>query len=216
MNLSRESLEAALDHLRAAPSDHGALRYVVARPHPGERVVLAEGRLDVEMGLVGDSWKARGSRHTPDGDAEQSKQVTVMNVRVAELVAGGAQRLPLCGDQLYVDLDLSVENVPAGSFLAVGDAVLQVSPEPHLGCKKFVARFGSEAMRFVNSRLGRQLRLRGVNTSVVVAGTVRPGDVMRKVTAPAVPLMRRPAPAQVRGPVPAPAASAPTPLSPRG
>jgi hypothetical protein len=216
MHPPRESLEAALDHLRSAPRDGGELRFVVARPRQGERVVLAEGRLDVDEGLVGDNWKARGSRQTPDGSAVPGMQVTVMNVRVAELVAGGVERLPLCGDQLYVDLDLSVDNLPAGSLLSVGDAVLQVSSEPHLGCKKFVARFGTDAMRFVNSRVGRQLRLRGMNTRVVVPGTVRPGDVVRKVVAPAVPVMRRPASARVSAPAPASAATAPTPASSRG
>ena len=103
-----------------------------------------------------------------------------MNARVAELVAGGTERMPLAGDQLYVDLDLSVDNLPAGSMLAVGQAVLRVSEAPHLGCAKFVERFGAEAMRFVNSRLGRQLRLRGMNTRIVVPGTVQIGDAAVK------------------------------------
>ena len=103
-----------------------------------------------------------------------------MNVRVAELVAGGTDRMPLAGDQLYIDLDLSVENLPPGSLLAVGQAVLQVSQAPHLGCAKFVERFGAEAMRFVNSRVGRQLRLRGMNACVLVPGAVRLGDLAVK------------------------------------
>jgi MOSC domain-containing protein YiiM len=84
--------------------------------------------------------------------------------------------MPLAGDQLYVDLDISVNNLPAGSLLAVGEAMLEVSEDPHLGCAKFLERFGAEAMRFVNSRIGRQLRLRGMNTRIVVPGTVRLGD----------------------------------------
>jgi len=103
-----------------------------------------------------------------------------MNARAAELVAGGTDRMSLAGDQLYVDLDLSVENLPPGSLLAVGQAVLQVSEPPHLGCAKFVERFGADAMRFVNSRTGRQLRLRGLNARVVVPGTVRVGDLTVK------------------------------------
>jgi MOSC domain-containing protein YiiM len=113
----------------------------------------------------------------PDGSADPQRQVTVMNARVAELVAGGTDRMALAGDQLYIDLDLSVGNLPAGSLLAVGHAVLQVSDAPHLGCAKFVERFGAEAMRFVNSGLGRQLRLRGMNARVVQPGIVRPGDI---------------------------------------
>jgi MOSC domain len=110
----------------------------------------------------------------------------VMNARAAELVAGGTDRMPLAGDQIYVDLDLSVGNLPAGSLLAIGQAVLQVSDAPHLGCAKFVDRFGAEAMRFVNSRLGRQLRLRGMNAQVVQPGLVRPGDavIRRQIAAP--------------------------------
>ena len=136
--------------------------------------------LDQDSGLDGDNWLVRGSTSTPDGSAHPNKQITVMNARVAELVAGGTERMPLCGDQLYVDLDLSVDNLPAGSMLAVGQVVLRVSEEPHLGCAKFVERFGGEAMRFVNSRLGRRLRLRGMNTRIVVPGTVRVGDLAAK------------------------------------
>lgn len=147
-------------------------------------------QLDLTEGLVGDNWLTRGSSRTPDGAANPQMQVTVMNARVAELVAGGRQRMALAGDQLYVDLDLSLDNLPAGSLLAVGQAVLEVSAAPHTGCAKFCDRFGSEAMRFVNSRLGRQLRLRGMNTRVLVPGVVRLGDLAaprRHVDASSVP-----------------------------
>lgn len=137
--------------------------------------------LDAVRGLTGDNWQTRGSTRTKDGSADPQRQVTVMNARAAELVAAGTRRMPLAGDQLYVDLDISVDNLPAGSLLAVGDAVLEISEAPHLGCAKFVERFGAEAMRFVNSRVGRQLRLRGLNARVVQPGTVRPGDVATRV-----------------------------------
>ena len=148
----------------------------------GQRDLPGQAVLDLGTGLAGDNWLARGNSRTPDGSADPDKQITVMNARVAELVAGGAGagRMALAGDQLYVDLDLSVGNLPAGSLLAVGQAVLRVSEEPHLGCAKFVERFGAEAMRFVNSRVGRQMRLRGMNTRVVVPGTVRLGDLAAK------------------------------------
>jgi hypothetical protein len=139
-----------------------------------------QAALDLVNGLDGDNWLSRGSKNTPDGSAEPQRQVTVMNARVAELIAGGTDRMPLAGDQLYVDLDLSLDNLPAGSLLAVGQAVLQVSEAPHLGCAKFVERFGAEAMRFVNSRAGRQWRLRGLNARVVVPGIVRLGDLAGK------------------------------------
>lgn len=176
-HLSRERLEAGLDHIRDSPRDDGRVVLVVRRPATGKRDLPGEAMFDVVTGLAGDNWLARGSSRTPDGQADPQRQVTVMNARAAELVAGGTDRMPLAGDQLYVDLDISVDNLPAGSLLAVGRAVLEVSAVPHLGCAKFVERFGAEAMRFVNSRVGRQLRLRGLNARVVRPGVVCPGDL---------------------------------------
>lgn len=174
-------LEAALDHLRAAPADGGRVELVVRRPGTGEREILEEGALDTVEGLVGDNWSTRGSRQTPDGAAHPEMQLNVINARLSSLVAVDPDRRALAGDQLHVDLDLSEENLPPGTRLALGTAVIEVTAQPHTGCAKFVERFGRDAMRFVNSPLGRQLRLRGLNAKVVVAGTVRPGDEIRKV-----------------------------------
>jgi MOSC domain-containing protein YiiM len=179
-HLSRERLEAGLGRIREAPQDGGRLTLIVRRPSAGQRDLPAEVMLHQDSGLDGDNWLVRGSSSTPDGSAHPNRQITVMNARVAELVAGGTERMPLCGDQLFIDMDLSVDNLPAGSMLAVGQVVLRVSEEPHLGCAKFVERFGGEAMRFVNSRLGRTLRLRGMNTRIVVPGLVRVGDLAAK------------------------------------
>jgi MOSC domain-containing protein YiiM len=179
-HLSRERLEAGLGRIREAPHDEGRIVLIVRRPAVGERDLPAEAMLDQDTGLDGDNWLVRGSSSTPDGSAHPNRQITVMNARVAELVAGGTERMPLCGDQLFIDMDLSVDNLAAGSLLAVGQAVLRVSEEPHLGCAKFVERFGGEAMRFVNSRRGRQLRLRGMNARIVVPGLVRVGDLAAK------------------------------------
>src|SRR5258708_18306966 len=152
-----------------------ALRWLTAWQRPRARDCLQGISAGQDgCGPAGDNWLAGGSTRTPDGSADPQRQVTVMNARVAELVAGGRDRMPLAGDQLYIDLDLSVDNLPAGSLLAVGQAVLQVSGAPHLGCAKFVERFGAEAMRFVNSRVGPQLRLRGLNTRVVQTGNGPP------------------------------------------
>lgn len=178
--LSRSALQAGFDTIVAAPADAGELRLIARRPEQGQREVVATAELDLSLGLVGDNWLARGSRHTPDGSAAPDKQITVMNVRVAELVAGSLDRVPLSGDQLFVDLDLSVANLPPGTLLSVGTAVLEVSEAPHLGCKKFVARFGTAAMRFVNSPVGRQLRMRGMNTRVVVPGRISVGDLVTR------------------------------------
>jgi hypothetical protein len=182
-HLSRERLAAGLGQIRDSPTDGGRVVLLVRRPAVDQRDLLAEAVLDQGAGLAGDNWLPRGSKSTPDGSADLQRQVTVMNARVAELVADGTDRMPLAGDQIYVDLDLSHDNLPAGSLLAVGQAVLEVSEAPHLGCAKFVARFGAEAMRFVNSRTGRQLRLRGMNARVVVPGVVRLGDLATKVPA---------------------------------
>jgi hypothetical protein len=158
---------------------------LVRRPEVGERETPSEVHLDVVEGVVGDNWRLRGSSRTADGSANPEAQITLMNARVAQLVAAGAvDRRKLAGDQIYADLDLSHENLPAGSRLRVGSAVIEISAHPHTGCEKFVARFGKEAMRFVNSPRGQQLRLRGVNCKVVSGGAVRVGDVITKEAAP--------------------------------
>jgi hypothetical protein len=184
VHVTADELSAALEHIRCAPADVGELRLVVRRPDNGRRELAATAALDLVLGLVGDNWLARGNRHTPDGSADPAAQVTLMNIRVAELVAGAdPEQVALAGDQLYVDFDLSCGNLPPGSWLAVGGCVVEVSATPHTGCRKFVERFGGDAMRFVNSATGRRLRLRGMNARVVVAGTVAVGDPVRK-TAP--------------------------------
>jgi MOSC domain-containing protein YiiM len=144
--------------------------------------VLTEATLNTVDGLVGDTWSTRGSRQTEDGSPHPDRQLTVMNARVAAFVARREDRWALAGDQLYVDLDLRVANLPPGTRLSVGTAVIEITAESHTGCKKFNERFGREALRFVNSPEGRAQRLRGVNTNVVEAGQVRVGDTIRKLT----------------------------------
>jgi hypothetical protein len=176
-----DELESYLDHLRAAPADHGTLELVVRRPGPLRREVLDVGELHPDHGLVGDGWRVRGSKRTADGSAHPDMQLTVMSHRMVEFLAVDPDRRALAGDQLYVDLDLSVENLPAWTRLAVGEAVIEVTDQPHTGCAKFIDRFGEQAMRFVNGRTGRALRLRGLNARVVAGGPVRPGDPVRKL-----------------------------------
>ncbi len=182
--LSLKQLESRLSQILASPRDGGQVVLLVRRPVTGERESVAAALLDQASGLIGDNWLARGSKQTDDGSADPARQITVMNARVAQLVAGGTERMSLAGDQLYLDLDLSYDNLPAGSLLAVGEAVLEVSEAPHTGCAKFVERFGPEAMRFVSSRTGRRLRLRGLNARVVKPGIVRRGDVATKLNPP--------------------------------
>ena len=178
---TRAELDAGLDEIRRSPSDHGTVELIVRRPDVDGREVLEECRLDPRHGLVGDSWRARGSNQTADGSAHPGMQLTLMNARVIGLVAGSRARWPEAGDQLYVDLDLSVANLASGTRLAIGSAVVEVSEAPHTGCAKFSRRFGSDALRFVNAPVGRALRLRGMNARVVESGSVRPGDSVRKL-----------------------------------
>jgi len=180
-HLTAEELQAGLDHIRRSPKDEGVLDLIVRRQAVNEREVLEQAELDLLQGLIGDTWNRRRSKSTPDGSANIEMQITVINSRAAALVAREKNRWQLAGDQLYVDLDLSAENLTAGTQLAVGSAVIEVTAPPHLGCQKFVARFGVEAMKFFNSPLGRELRLRGIHARVVQAGQIRTGDLARKI-----------------------------------
>ncbi len=179
-HLTKEELEAGLGDVLLSPKDEGVLELIVRRPRVDEREVLEEGRLDLVEGLVGDSWRERGSSRTPDGRAHPDTQLNVMNSRMLALVARDRERWRLAGDQLIIDMDLSDENLPAGTRLALGSAVIEVTDQPHTGCKKFVARFGLDAMKFVNSPEGKRLRLRGLNAKVIRPGVIRAGDVVRK------------------------------------
>lgn len=180
-HLTMNELERGLDDVRNSPEDEGVLKLIVRRPEVEQREVLAEGELHPSEGLVGDNWKARGSSRTPDGSADPCTQLTLMNARCASLVAQDDSRWQFAGDQLYVDLDLSEDNLPPGARLSVGAAVIRVSAQPHTGCRKFVSHFGVDAMKFVNSRQGKRLRLRGLNARVIQPGAVRVGDLVKKV-----------------------------------
>ncbi|MBD2433979.1 MULTISPECIES: MOSC domain-containing protein [Fischerella] len=177
-HLTMEELQASLDEIRQSPKDKGVLELIVRRPQNGEREVLEEGELDLLEGLVGDNWRTRGSSRTSDGSSHPDMQLNIMNSRVIALVAQDKNRWQLAGDQLFIDMDLSAENLPPGIQLAVGSAVIEVTNQPHNGCKKFVARFGLDAMKFVNSPVGKQLRLRGINAKVVQPGVIRVGDLV--------------------------------------
>src|SRR5713226_1129897 len=175
-------LEESLDHIREAPLDLGTVELIARRPAVDEREVMTEARLDVRDGLVGDTWLARGSSRTADGGPNPESQVTLMSARAAGAIAGERERWPLAGDQLYVDIDLSVTNLPPGSRVQIGSAVIEFSETPHTGCAKFQARYGNDSLRFVNSPVGRELRLRGANCRVVVSGVVGVGDTIRKLS----------------------------------
>lgn len=176
-----DELLAALDDVRSAPSDAGTVELIVRRPADGEREVLAEGRLDVAEGLVGDNWCRRFSKKTADGSPHPEMQLNLIGARFSRLISDDEGHRALAGDQLHLDLDLSEANLPPGTRLALGTAVIEVTAEPHRGCAKFTQRFGLDAMRMVNSPDGQALHLRGLNAKVVVAGTVRAGDAVTKL-----------------------------------
>lgn len=174
-------LEAGMDYIRSSPKDNGVLKLIVRRPAVDEREVITEAHLNTTEGLEGDTWKTRGSSHTADGSANINAQITVMNSRAIALVAQDEENWSLAGDQLYIDIDLSEDNLPPGTRLSIGSAVLEVSAQPHSGCKKFSSRFGVEALKFVNSPEGKRLHLRGINARVVQAGTIHVGDIVKKI-----------------------------------
>jgi hypothetical protein len=181
-HLSMMELEAGMDYIRQSPKDYGILKMIARRPVDDEREVIERGELHHLEGLIGDNWKQRGSKHSEDGSANSEAQITVMNARTIELLAQDEERWPLAGDQLYIDLDLSDDNLPPGTRLAIGSAIIEVTAVPHTGCKKFSARFGVEALKFVNSPEGKRLHLRGINTKIVQPGVIQVGDAVKKIS----------------------------------
>jgi MOSC domain-containing protein YiiM len=179
LHLSLAEMEAQLDLIRQSPQDNGVLEMIVCRPDVDQRQMLFEAELDVERGLIGDSWLSRGNYR--GGPANPDCQINIMNSRVVALLAQDRERWSLAGDQLYIDLDLSDDNLPPGSQIAIGTAILEVTAEPHTGCKKFASRYGSDATQFVNSSEGKRLHLRGINARIVQSGLVRTGDSVTKL-----------------------------------
>ena len=173
-----DELEALWSAAAPPPRERGTVRLLCVRRAPSEHVTPEAVEVTVEEGLVGDRW-SRATDHQPDPEA----QVTLMMAGVAELVAAGEQPLHEAGDNILVDYDISVDNLPAGSRLRIGEAVLEVSVSPHTGCSKFSGRFGQDALRWVNWRYWRERRLRGVNCRVISSGTVRLGDSIERIPA---------------------------------
>ena len=179
-HLTMSQLEAGLDEIRKSPLDPGILKLIVCRPSVGARAIRESGELDLATGLVFDNWSNRGSSQTRDGSAHPDMQLNIMNSRVAALVAQNPDRWAEAGDQLYVDMNLGAANLPPGTRLEIGSAIIQVTEIPHTGCSKFMARFGRDATKFVNSPIGRELNMRGINARVVQPGIIRTGDLVRK------------------------------------
>jgi hypothetical protein len=176
-------LQTGLATLGASPSDHGTVEMIVCRPSIGERLALDQAKVDLLEGLIGDNWRARGSTSTEDGSANPDTQITIMNSHVIQVIAQERDRWQLAGDQLFIDLDLSVDNLPPGQHIQIGTAILEISGIPHTGCKKFTERYGNDATRFINSAEGRQNRWRGLNARVIQPGAIRVGDKTVKIAA---------------------------------
>jgi hypothetical protein len=179
-HFDRATLEAGLDEIRKSPKDAGRVELICRRPETEQREVLDEAVLDAGHGLLGDNWLTRGSSSTEDGSSNPLMQLTLMNARSAVLIAGEPERRQLAGDQFFVDFDLSVVNIPPGTRLKLGEATIEITEIPHRGCGKFSSRFGVDALKFVNSGVGRELNLRGVNARIVEGGVVRVGDPIVK------------------------------------
>lgn len=171
-------LDANMEHVKQAPKQTGTVDLIVCRPMEGQRAVLHKAELDTEQGLIGDSWKARGYKKGP---ANTAMQINIMNSRATAALEDNKERWPLAGDQFYVDFNISKENLPAGSRIKLGSAVLEVTAEPHLGCHKFSERFGKDAVMWVNSDEGKALNLRGINARVIESGEVTTGDSISKL-----------------------------------
>ena len=180
-HLSTPDLEAGLERIRNSPKNQSVLDMIVSRPEEDAREIMELADLDVVVGLVGDTWQARPSARSGDGKAHPDMQITLMNSRVADLVAQSKERWPLSGDQLFADLDLSKTNVPPGTRISVGKAVLEATDQPHTGCKKFASRFGVDALKFISSPATEVLQLRGINLKVVEGGEIKPGDIVKKL-----------------------------------
>ncbi len=174
-------LEAGFDRVLASPGDGGTLEMIVRRPAVNQREAVEEGRLTLEAGLEGDTWNVRRGYVTEDGSPDPDAQITLTNSRFAALIAGSRDLWPLAGDQLYVDLDLSVDNLPPGARFRIGDAAIEIAALPHTGCKKYAQRFGAQALKFTATPEGRQRNLRGIYARVVEPGTVRVGDTIHRI-----------------------------------
>jgi hypothetical protein len=180
-HITTDEIETGIDQVLNSPKDAGIVEMIVRRPAVNKREVIESGLLDLQQGLVGDNWLTRGSSRTANGLGHPEMQLNLMNYRFALLIAGSRERAALAGDQLLVDLDLSRENLPVGTRLGIGTAVIELTSIPHLGCKKFVERFGLDAMIYANSEFGRRHNLRGVNARIIRGGTVQKGDSVNVV-----------------------------------
>ena len=184
LKLLLDELNEGLPEIRQSPKENGILKAIVIRTEENQRISPTQCHLSPELGLENDHWAKSSWLSLPDGSPHPEVQVTIVNARAIALIAQQESRWSLAGDNLYVDLDLSRENLPCGQRLSIGSVVLEVTDRTHSGCNKFAKRFGKDAMKFVNSPEGRRLNLRGIYAKIVQAGNVKVGDeVWKQVSA---------------------------------
>ncbi len=179
--LTHDELQSGLAAIRQSPADHGVLRAIVIRPGKNERDSLTQCQLSPELGVQGDNWAKGCWKSLPDGKPHPDVQVAITNARSIALIAQDEDRWSLAGDNLYVDLDLSSDNLPCGQRISLGETILEITEVAHNGCSKFAQRFGPDALKFVNSEVGKKLHLRGIYARVVQAGVISVGDVIKKL-----------------------------------
>ncbi|MGH6924511.1 MAG: MOSC domain-containing protein [Propylenella sp.] len=180
-HLTRAELEAGLLHIRASPADEGTLEAIVVRPEHGARHDLPSVEISLAGGLDGDHWAKGCWKSTEDGHPHPDVQICIMNARCIALLAQDRENWPPAGDNLYIDIDLTAENLPPGQRLAIGSAVIEITAIPHMGCQSFINRYGRDACVFVNTGEGKRLRLRGIYARVAKDGRISVGDRVVKL-----------------------------------
>jgi MOSC domain-containing protein YiiM len=175
IHLTRDQLAEGLTSISMSPSDEGTVEMLVIRPTEDERIMPPMVEVSADLGVHDDRWSKGAARDYPD------TQITIINARLLDLVAGGRDRWALAGDNIVADMDLSQVNLATGQKLEIGSAILEITDTPHTGCNKFSSRYGAEALRFVNIGPGKEMRLRGVYARVAQEGVISVGDRIRKL-----------------------------------
>lgn len=179
-HVTAQEIERRMSWVLDSPRDNGVVQLIVVRPQTDQRTVIDRAHFSPETGVAGDNWQHDCWKKLSDGHSDPDVQVAIMNARMIEVLASDPAHWPLAGDQLFVDFDLSTSNLSPGDQLKVGGAILEITAEPHRGCRKFKQRFGDHALHCVNSTQGDSHRLRGVYAKIIVAGNVETGDVISK------------------------------------
>ena len=180
-HLTFDELNAGLAHIRASPKEEGRLEAIIARPAPGERRDLASSEISLAGGVHGDHWAKGCWKTTADGKPDPDVQICMMNARCIELIAQERSNWPPAGDNFFIDMDLTPGNMPPGTRLGIGSAIIEVTGIAHNGCASFIERYGRDACVFVNTGEGERLRLRGIYARVVRDGRVSVGDKVKKL-----------------------------------